>query len=114
MTHSPQGHDAHGLWEGVEDLVVKTLLAVQPSLAAGYFGCFRDENEGPGNDGFSCFEVLVRVCYSVVRESLTCLLLLRGARLRRDGIDGSAQRRAPALAHRGEPLALLLRTLTAL
>ena len=45
--------DFPAMWASIVDLIVKTVLSVQPSLAHNYRSCF-----APENDGFSCFEIL--------------------------------------------------------
>eukprot|EP00002_Diphylleia_rotans_P013434 TRINITY_DN262_c0_g1_i12.p1 TRINITY_DN262_c0_g1~~TRINITY_DN262_c0_g1_i12.p1 ORF type:complete len:737 (+),score=152.34 TRINITY_DN262_c0_g1_i12:31-2241(+) len=47
------GHDVDLLWKDISDLIIKTLISVQPSLEVQYKSTF-----GPTNDGFSCFEIL--------------------------------------------------------
>lgn len=47
------GHDTGKLWEKIKDIVVKTLCAVQPSLAHTYKACQPDD---PSNG--MCFEIL--------------------------------------------------------
>lgn len=47
------GHDTGMLWGDVQQLVVKTLLAIQPTLAAAYTACRPMTDSHP----FSCFEV---------------------------------------------------------
>ena len=48
-----QGHDFDAIWQQIEELVVMSLLAVQPLLQLNYRTAFPATN-----DGFSCFEVL--------------------------------------------------------
>ena len=48
-----QGHDFDAVWQQIEDLVVLSLLSVQPLLQLNYRTAFP-----PTNDGFSCFELL--------------------------------------------------------
>jgi hypothetical protein len=48
-----EGHDSGAVWSGIADMIVKTLISVQPSLKHIYNSCSPDDN-----DGFSCFEVL--------------------------------------------------------
>ena len=48
------GHDTDALWEAIGQLVVKTLVAVQPHLEHTYFTCRQRSNDA----GFGCFEVL--------------------------------------------------------
>lgn len=48
------GHDFVGAWEGIVDLIVKTIVSVQPVLAHNYHSVLPPET----NDGYSCFEIL--------------------------------------------------------
>ena len=48
------GLDVNALWGQIQQLVVKTLLAVQPHLAHAYASC----RSSPGAHPFSCFELL--------------------------------------------------------
>mmetsp|Transcript_92094 Transcript_92094/g.204438 ORF Transcript_92094/g.204438 Transcript_92094/m.204438 type:complete len:907 (-) Transcript_92094:236-2956(-) len=48
-----QGHDVETLMGEIEDLIVKTLIAVQPSLSHFYHSCQPDDTENA-----MCFEVL--------------------------------------------------------
>ncbi|CAE8594194.1 unnamed protein product, partial [Polarella glacialis] len=48
-----EGHDVDKLLEEIEDLIVKTLLAVQPSLSHFYHSCQPDDTENN-----MCFEIL--------------------------------------------------------
>ncbi|DBA76353.1 TPA: hypothetical protein ACH3X1_010064 [Trebouxia sp. C0004] len=48
-----QGHDFEAVWQQVEELVVLSLLSVQPLLQMNYRTAFPATN-----DGFSCFELL--------------------------------------------------------
>jgi tubulin polyglutamylase TTLL6/13 len=48
-----QGIEWEPLWDEIADIVVKTLIAVQPSLAHQYHACFPDDVEGN-----VCFEIL--------------------------------------------------------
>ena len=48
-----QGHDFEAIWQQIEDLVVLSLLSVQPLLRLNYRTAFP-----AANDGFSCFELL--------------------------------------------------------
>ena len=53
-----RGKDPAALWEAVGDLIIKTLIATQPSLAHSYKLC---TNEGAAADGagsLRCFEIL--------------------------------------------------------
>ena len=45
------GHDTDALWEAIGQLVVKTLVAVQPHLEHTYFTCRQRSNDA----GFGCF-----------------------------------------------------------
>ena len=48
-----QGHDLDAIWQQIEELVVLSLLSVQPLLQLNYRTAF------PATDsGFSCFELL--------------------------------------------------------
>ena len=47
------GHDVDAMWRRLDDMLIKTLLSVQPALAHNYRSC-RPE----GNNGLTCFEVL--------------------------------------------------------
>lgn len=47
------GHDFEAVWDGVKDIIAKTLISVQPTLQHNYNVAFP-----PENDGFSCFEIL--------------------------------------------------------
>lgn len=48
-----QGHDFDAIWQLIEELVVLSLLSVQPLLQLNYRTAF------PATDsGFSCFELL--------------------------------------------------------
>lgn len=48
-----QGHDFNAIWQQIEELVVHSLLSVQPLLQLNYRTAF------PATDsGFSCFELL--------------------------------------------------------
>ena len=49
-----QGHDVDLLWGEIQQLAVKTLIAVQPTLAHAYMSC----RPGPDVHPFSCFELL--------------------------------------------------------
>ena len=51
---SREGCDVALLWGEVQQLVVKTLIAVQPTLAHSYMSC----RPGPQTHPFSCFELL--------------------------------------------------------
>jgi hypothetical protein len=48
-----QGHDWDRVWERVQQLIVKSLISVQPVLRNNYRSVLP-----PDNDGFSCFEIL--------------------------------------------------------
>ena len=48
-----QGHDFEAVWQQIEELVVLSLLSVQPLLQMNYRTAFPATN-----DGFSCFELL--------------------------------------------------------
>merc|ERR1719356_1675920 len=48
-----EGHDVEQLLADIEDLIVKTLMAVQPSLSHFYHSCQPDDHENA-----MCFEVL--------------------------------------------------------
>lgn len=48
-----QGHDVDEVWGRMEDMIVKTLIPVQPGLSHMYKSCLPADN-----DGFSCFEIL--------------------------------------------------------
>ncbi len=48
-----QGHDFEAIWQQIEELVVLSLLSVQPLLQMNYRTAFPATN-----DGFSCFELL--------------------------------------------------------
>ena len=48
-----QGHDFDAIWQQIEELVVLSLLSVQPLLQLNYRTAFPATN-----DGFSCFELL--------------------------------------------------------
>lgn len=48
-----EGHDAEQLWRGIDDVIIKTILTIQPQLLHAYRALF------PGHDRISaCFEVL--------------------------------------------------------
>ena len=49
-----QGHDVALLWGEMQQLAVKALIAVQPTLAQSYMSC----RPGPDVHPFSCFELL--------------------------------------------------------
>lgn len=48
-----QGHDWSAIWERIQQLIVKSLISVQPILRNNYRSVLP-----PDNDGFSCFEIL--------------------------------------------------------
>ena len=48
-----QGHDFEAIWQQIEELVVLSLLSVQPLLQLNYRTAFPATN-----DGLSCFELL--------------------------------------------------------
>lgn len=49
-----QGHSKALVWRGICDIIVKTLISTQPSLARAYNSCRIDkDNRSP----FTCFEV---------------------------------------------------------
>ena len=47
------GHDFCGMWAEIVDLIVKTVISIQPLLAHNYHSVLP-----PENDGYSCFEIL--------------------------------------------------------
>ena len=47
------GHDFCGMWAEIVDLIVKTVISIQPVLAHNYHSVLP-----PENDGYSCFEIL--------------------------------------------------------
>lgn len=47
------GHDWQKVWDSIADLIIKSLIAVQPVLRNNYRSVLP-----PDNDGFSCFEIL--------------------------------------------------------
>ena len=52
---SKLGHDTIAIWRGISDIIVKTLISIQPMLASSYDACKADpDNQSP----FTCFEVL--------------------------------------------------------
>lgn len=48
-----QGKDWNAVWESMQQLIVKSLMSVQPVLRNNYRSVLP-----PDNDGFSCFEIL--------------------------------------------------------
>lgn len=45
-THlSKQGYDTDAIWTGISDIVVKTLIAIQPTLANAYRACKPDQTD---------------------------------------------------------------------
>ena len=48
-----QGFDVKHIWFQIKDMVVKTVLSIQPLLAHNYRMCLEEDN-----DGLSCFELL--------------------------------------------------------
>ena len=49
-----EGHDKDAMWDAVKDVVVKTLISTQPSLAHTYRSCGGTAERHP----FRCFELL--------------------------------------------------------
>ncbi len=47
------GHDWVRVWERIQQLIVKSLVSIQPVLRNNYRSVLP-----PDNDGFSCFEIL--------------------------------------------------------
>eukprot|EP00736_Rhodelphis_marinus_P003376 Rmarinus@m.23445 len=50
---SEHGYDAQGAWDSIADVIVKTLISIQPGLAHTYHTCLPDDS-----DGTQCFEIL--------------------------------------------------------
>ncbi|GBG24897.1 Tubulin polyglutamylase TTLL6 [Hondaea fermentalgiana] len=55
-----RGHDVEHVQRNVQDIIVKTLLSIQPSLAQDYRACFGKEgaSQAGSKEGFRCFELL--------------------------------------------------------
>lgn len=55
-----RGHDVDEVQANIEDIVTKTLLSIQPSLAQEYRACFGKEGSTQTGiqEGFRCFEIL--------------------------------------------------------